>query len=108
MLVYGLREDALPSDDSLTEEELEVYGVNWAALWDEYVLHSVQEHNSNEGSTSWIGWTGPPAHLNEVPVEAPITTGTFNTTELDQEIERWAELQGEHPPFLQSGYMVLL
>jgi hypothetical protein len=95
MLVHGVRGDELPQDENFADEDLEVYGVDWAALQDEQVLQSVREHNSNDGSTSWIGQTGPPAHLNEVPLEAPITTEDFNTAELDQEMNRWTGLQGE-------------
>jgi hypothetical protein len=95
MLVHGVRGDELPQDETLTDEDLEAYGIDWAALRDEHVLQSVRECNSSEGSTSWVGQTGPPAHLNEVPLEAPIMTETFNTAELDQEMNRWAGLQGE-------------
>ncbi len=97
MLVHGVRGDQLPQDENLTEEEIEVYGIDWAALQDEQVLHSVHAHNSNEGSTSWIGHTGPPAHLNEVQLEAPITSEIFDTAEMDHRINNWAESQSEEP-----------
>jgi hypothetical protein len=32
MLVHGVRGDQVPQHDNLTEEEIEVYGVDWAAL----------------------------------------------------------------------------
>ena len=34
ILVHGLHGDGLPQDENLTDEELEVYGVDWAALRD--------------------------------------------------------------------------
>jgi len=48
--------------------------VEWEALHDDALLESRQENNHlDEGSTSWIGRTGPPPldQLNEVAVEPP-------------------------------------
>lgn len=71
MLVHGLRGHQL--SDKLSEEELEVYGIDWEALYDEGLLQSQQVNNSgDEESTSWIGRTGPPQNLNEVAVESRI------------------------------------
>ena len=95
MLVHGIRGDQLPQNESLTEEEIEIYGVDWAALRDEHILRSVRAHSSNEESTSWIGRTGPPAHLNEVSLDAPIIFETFNMAEFDQRINTWIESQTE-------------
>lgn len=65
----------------LSQEELEVYGVDWEALRDDTLLESRQENNSpEEDSTSWIGRNGPPERLNEVPVEPP--TGPFSSAEI--------------------------
>ncbi|KAJ7715589.1 hypothetical protein B0H16DRAFT_1434850 [Mycena metata] len=69
-LVHGARGHALVDD--LSEEELEVYGVDWEGLHDDTLLHSQRENNVAEmGWTSWLGRIGPPEHLNEVPVESP-------------------------------------
>ncbi|KAJ7722087.1 hypothetical protein B0H16DRAFT_1334865, partial [Mycena metata] len=58
--------------DDLSEEELEVYGVDWEGLHHNTLLHSQRENNTAEmGWTSWLVCVGPPEHLNEVPVESP-------------------------------------
>ena len=70
MMVYG-RGDSLPEEE-MSNEGIEIYGVNWEVLSDNQLLHSQGENNStNEGSTSWIGWTGSPQHLNKVPLYPP-------------------------------------
>ncbi|KAJ7046023.1 hypothetical protein C8F04DRAFT_1227305 [Mycena alexandri] len=69
-LVHGTHGHTLASD--LSEEELEVYSVDWEGLHDDTLLHSQRENNAEEtGWTSWLGRVGPPEHLNEVPVESP-------------------------------------
>ncbi|KAJ7030765.1 hypothetical protein C8F04DRAFT_961080 [Mycena alexandri] len=69
-LGHGTRGHALAVD--LSEEELEVYGVDWKGLHDDNPLHSQHKNNAEEtGWTSWLGRVGPPEHLNEVPVESP-------------------------------------
>ncbi|KAJ7036420.1 hypothetical protein C8F04DRAFT_954016, partial [Mycena alexandri] len=76
-LVHGTRGHALAAD--LSEEELEVYGVDWEGPHDDTLLHSQRENNAEEtGWTSWLGRVGPPEHLNEVPVESP--QGPFTPT----------------------------
>ncbi|KAF8235135.1 hypothetical protein L208DRAFT_1056934, partial [Tricholoma matsutake] len=71
-LVHGVRGDQLPHDDEMTEDDLEVLGIDWEALRDERLLTS-QQHNNDirEGSTSWLGRVGPPDNLNEVQVNTP-------------------------------------
>lgn len=72
MLVHGVRGADLL--DTMSPEELEVYGVDWEALREDRLLHSRQVNNgSNEEETSWIGQTGPPCNLNEVRVDSPPT-----------------------------------
>lgn len=74
MLVNGVRGDALASLDPMDGEELEVYGVDWEALHDDGLRANHASNNTHtEGWSSWIGQAGPPppAHLNEVNVEAP-------------------------------------
>ncbi|KAF7348849.1 hypothetical protein MVEN_01404900 [Mycena venus] len=76
MHVHGVR-----GTDLMTTEELEVFGVDWEALNDDAVLESRQDNNpSDEGSTSWVGHSGPPARLNEISVEPPV--GPFTDAEL--------------------------
>ena len=66
MIVHGVWGDQLPEDE-LSEEELEVNGVDWEGLQDDQLLWSQRENNStDEGWSSWVGQQGPPAHLNEV------------------------------------------
>ncbi|KAJ7017993.1 hypothetical protein C8F04DRAFT_978180 [Mycena alexandri] len=58
-LVHGAHGHALAAD--LSEEELEVYGVDWEGLHDVTLLHSQRENNAEEtGWTSWLGRVGPP------------------------------------------------
>lgn len=72
MFVHGVRGDQLPPEDSITGEELEVYGVDWQGLRDDQLLASLRANNPvNEGPTSWIGRTGPPEDLSEVSVDPP-------------------------------------
>lgn len=71
MYVHGVRGTQLP-DDNLTEEELEVFGVDWESLRDDDVLRSQQTNNSdNEGWTSWVGEVGPPPNLGGVVLNPP-------------------------------------
>ncbi|KAH9922729.1 uncharacterized protein B0H18DRAFT_879111 [Fomitopsis serialis] len=94
MLVHGVRGDQLP-EEALSEEELEVYGVDWEALREERLLHSHHANNAHDdGWSSWIGRSGPPEHMNEVPVQAledPALTNLSNTlAELRDVIHPWA------------------
>lgn len=71
MIVHGVRGDT-PTDTITSEEELEVYGLDWEALQDDTLRASHAANNPlSEGWTSWIGRTGPPEHLNEVSLESP-------------------------------------
>ncbi len=74
MLVHGVRGSRLPTpEEELTDEELEVYGVDWEGLDEAQLLLSLRQGApSNEASTSWIGRTGPPENLNEVHVDQPL------------------------------------
>lgn len=95
MLVHGARGHALPED--LSEDELEVYGVDWEGLHDEALLNSQRNNNTTEdGWTSWVGCVGPPEHLNEVPVESP--QGPFEPRELamlDHAVAPWRGLASD-------------
>ncbi|KAH8108647.1 hypothetical protein DFH11DRAFT_1516599 [Phellopilus nigrolimitatus] len=75
MLVHGVRGAQLPLNDlndHMSAEELEVFGVDWEGLQDDRLLHSQRLNNTaDEQSSSWIGRTGPPEHLNEVALDSP-------------------------------------
>ncbi|KAJ7714928.1 hypothetical protein B0H16DRAFT_1667180 [Mycena metata] len=85
-------EHALAAD--LSEEQLEVYGVDWEGLHNDTLLHSQRENIAGEtGWTSWLGQVGPSEHLNEVPVESP--QGPFypeQVTVLEAVIPQWCSL----------------
>ncbi|KAF8159047.1 hypothetical protein K438DRAFT_1441769, partial [Mycena galopus ATCC 62051] len=78
MYVNGVRGDQLPpEEEDLGEDELEVYGIDWQGLRDDGVLHSQAQNNlSTEGSSSWVGRTGPPPDLSQVIVQPPVGTLT--------------------------------
>ncbi|KAF6762164.1 hypothetical protein DFP72DRAFT_803030 [Ephemerocybe angulata] len=92
MIVHGVRGSQLPyEEDNLTDDELEVYGVDWEALRDDRLLNSLREHAADEPGTSWIGRQGPPDNLNEVtvnPPQAPSNASLLNT--LSTQISQWA------------------
>ncbi|KAJ7020748.1 hypothetical protein C8F04DRAFT_973698 [Mycena alexandri] len=82
MLVNGVRGNQLPPEEEMDEEELEVYGIDWAGLQDDTLLASQRANNSmGEGATSWVGRVGPPplADLSSVVVEPP--AGVFEDGE---------------------------
>ncbi|KAF8137807.1 hypothetical protein K438DRAFT_1639004 [Mycena galopus ATCC 62051] len=78
MYVNGVRGDQLPQEEEdLGEDELEVYGIDWQGLRDDNILHSQAQNNSTtEGSSSWVGHTGPPPDLSQVIVQPPVGTLT--------------------------------
>ncbi|KAJ7199943.1 hypothetical protein GGX14DRAFT_372621 [Mycena pura] len=74
MLVHGVRGNQLPDEEVLNEEELEVYGIDWAGLRDDDLLASQRTNNPTaEGATSWVGRVGPPplSDLSSVVVDSP-------------------------------------
>ena len=102
MMVYGVHGNLLPEEE-MNNEDIEVYGVNWEALSDNRLLCSQGENNStNEGSTSWIGQTGPPQHLNEVPVYPPLSD-VLTSDELlglSETVHPWYGLPDDENKFL--------
>ncbi|KAF8145629.1 hypothetical protein K438DRAFT_2028647 [Mycena galopus ATCC 62051] len=78
MYVNGVRGDQLPQEEEdLGKDKLEVYGINWQGLRDDNILHSQAQNNSTtEGSSSWVGHTGPPPDLSQVIVQPPVGTLT--------------------------------
>ena len=97
MLVHGIRGDILPNDD-MSQEELEVFGVDWEALRDENILRSQRDNNDLlEQPDTWLGRVGPPSNLNEVQVnapEAPLTVVEIQN--LDNIISSWIGLGDDH------------
>ncbi|KAF9504812.1 hypothetical protein BS47DRAFT_1401003 [Hydnum rufescens UP504] len=81
MAACGIRGNMLDEEDlqrvhmdSLAQEDLETYGVDWEALRDPIVSGAHLQNNPLvEGTTSWIGRVGPPDNLNEVRVDSPET-----------------------------------
>jgi hypothetical protein len=98
MFVHGIRGDQLPPADDITAEELEVFGIDWAAFREERVLQSLRENApAQEEATSWIGHTGPPAHLNEVPLDAPAVAVSADQLQPFQDsLELWMHTVGEN------------
>ncbi|KAJ7473885.1 hypothetical protein B0H11DRAFT_2429821 [Mycena galericulata] len=71
MHINGVRGNQLP-EDQISDEELEVFGIDWAGLRDDTLLQSQRQNNPlGEGATSWNGRVGPPAlaDLSSVIVE---------------------------------------
>ncbi|KAF8134701.1 hypothetical protein K438DRAFT_1911705 [Mycena galopus ATCC 62051] len=82
-LIYQLPQE----EEDLREDELEVYGIDWQGLCDDNVLHSQAQNNSTtEGSSSWVGLTGPPPDLSQVIVQPPVGTLTEEATDLSRMI----------------------
>ncbi|KAJ6505876.1 hypothetical protein C8R47DRAFT_1192483 [Mycena vitilis] len=74
MLANGVRGNQLPAEEVLSEEELEVYGIDWAGLRDDDLLASQRANNSmGEGASLWVVRVGPPplGDLSSVVVEPP-------------------------------------
>ncbi|KAJ3770384.1 hypothetical protein FB446DRAFT_647046 [Lentinula raphanica] len=88
MLTQGLRGDSL-DQFSMSEEELEVFGVDWEGLQDSVLLRSLRRNYAHEqGSSTWFGQCGPPDQLNEVEVEPPSDSMTADDARLMEEVLR--------------------
>ncbi|KAJ7572189.1 hypothetical protein C8J56DRAFT_771085 [Mycena floridula] len=85
--VNGVRGHAL----DLNNDELEVYGIDWDGLNLDEIRESQRRNNpQGEDSTSWVGRTGPPPHLNEVQVEPPmVDLAEDSLSGLYNEVEQW-------------------
>ncbi|KAJ3730382.1 hypothetical protein C8R42DRAFT_568622, partial [Lentinula raphanica] len=71
MLVHGIRGNSL-NDFAMTDQELELFGIDWEGLEDEDLVQSLrQNYVHEEGASTWLGRHGPPPVLNEVQVEPP-------------------------------------
>lgn len=71
MLVQGMRGD-LVDQFSMSDEELEVFGVDWEGLQDETLLQALhRNYAQEEGTSTWHGYHGPPPNLNHMQVDLP-------------------------------------
>ena len=96
-MVYGVRGDSLPEEE-MSDEDIEIYSVDWEVLSDDRLLCSQVENNStNEGLTSWISWTAPPQHLNEVSVYPPSSDELLGLAET---VHPWYGLPDDENKFL--------
>ena len=96
MFVHGIRGSQLLPANNMTLEELEVFGIDWPAFREESLLQSLRENApAEEEATSWIGQTGPPAHLNEVLLHAPDVDVPADQLQLFQNsLEQWMDVAG--------------
>ncbi|KAJ3966380.1 hypothetical protein EV361DRAFT_1013945 [Lentinula raphanica] len=82
MLAHGVRGDRL-DQFAMSDEELEVFGVDWEGLRDDALLQSLRQNYAHEQeANTWHGQHGPPEHLNEVEVEPPSNSMTFDEIQL--------------------------
>ena len=73
-----------------------MYGVDWAALNDDHIVRSVQTSTpQNNGAVSWIGRTGPPDNLNEVPLFSPTAPITDDFSDFDTAMALWMQTTGD-------------
>ena len=92
MITSGIWGDFI--SESMSDEELEVYCIDWAAYHNEQVLRSVREHSVDEPATSWIGQSGPPPHLNEEPFYSPVCPSVDDTEQFEQGVAAFFEGNG--------------
>ena len=58
--------------ESLPDEEIEIFGVDWEALDDNTVRQNIMANNiSNGDGSSWIRRNGPPAQLGGIELDGP-------------------------------------
>ncbi|KAJ3742284.1 hypothetical protein EV360DRAFT_57760 [Lentinula raphanica] len=70
-LVHGVRGNNL-ENFSMSDRELEDFGIDWEALEDEDLVQSLRGNYAHEeGASTWLGRHGPPLNLNEVQVDPP-------------------------------------
>ncbi|KAF8182176.1 hypothetical protein K438DRAFT_1767502 [Mycena galopus ATCC 62051] len=102
--IDGVRGDQLPQEEEgLSEDKLEVYGIDWQGLCNDNILHSHAQNNSTtEGSSSWVGHTGPPPDLSQVIVQPPV--GTLTEEEVTDLYNSFSHLIGS----AEDGDVILL
>jgi hypothetical protein len=99
MLVHGLHGSHLPgqNEENMTDEELEVYGVDWEALQNDRILESVRQNGrSDTNTTSWIGRVGPPDNWNEVSLSPPDAPSIDSPVIFDSTLTAWITAQGQN------------
>ncbi|KAF8142276.1 hypothetical protein K438DRAFT_1784888 [Mycena galopus ATCC 62051] len=90
-------------EEDLGKDELEVYGIDWQGLRGNNILHSQAQNNSTtEGSSSWVGHTGPPPDLSQVIVQPPV--GTLTEEEATDLYNSFSHLIGS----AEDGDIILL
>ncbi|KAJ6448497.1 hypothetical protein C8R45DRAFT_850309, partial [Mycena sanguinolenta] len=94
MFINGVRGDQLPpEEEGLDDDELEVYGIDWQGLREDGILHSQAQNNRrDEGSSSWLGRTGPPTDLSQVDVQPP--PGTLTDAQVEHLYHSFSHLIG--------------
>lgn len=65
---------------SMSDDELEVFGVDWEGLQDETLLRALRRNYANEEGSTWHGRQGPSPVLHEVRVDPP--SGPLTTTQI--------------------------
>jgi hypothetical protein len=97
MLVHGVRGDQINQEptNEMSEEELEVFGIDWEGLADDTILESRHANNGiGEGWSSWVGRVGPPTDLNEVRLESPhAPLHPEQIVALDRALSQWTNSQ---------------
>ncbi|KAJ3976269.1 hypothetical protein EV361DRAFT_968846 [Lentinula raphanica] len=80
MLVHGFRGNN-PDEFSMSDQELEDFGVDCEDLQDEQLLRALRRNYAHEeGASTWLGRHGPPPILNEVQVDPP--SGSMTTEDI--------------------------
>ncbi|KAJ3969612.1 hypothetical protein EV361DRAFT_803544 [Lentinula raphanica] len=91
MIANGIRGGSL-DEVTMTNEELEMFGVDWEGLRDDNLLTLLRRNYEHEGSGSWLGQRGPPPELNRVVVDPP--TSLFTPEQLafmDEQLSRFEQ-----------------
>ncbi|KAJ3832819.1 hypothetical protein F5878DRAFT_547592 [Lentinula raphanica] len=96
MLAHGLRGDSL-DQFAMSDEELEVFGVDWEGLRDDALLNSLRQNYAHEqGINTWFGQHGPPPQLNMVEVEPPSGSMTADDIQrMDGELDSFPQSSNE-------------
>ncbi|KAF8218146.1 hypothetical protein K438DRAFT_1747368 [Mycena galopus ATCC 62051] len=90
-------------EEDFGEDDVEVYGIDWQGLCDDDVLHlQAQNNSSTEGSSSWVGHTGPPPDLSQVIGQPPM--GTLAEEEATKLYNSFSHLIGS----AEDGDIILL
>ncbi|ESK83233.1 hypothetical protein Moror_3271 [Moniliophthora roreri MCA 2997] len=80
MLVCGWRGGSL-EDHRMSQEELEVFGINWKGLHDDVLLQQICQEYVEDGADSWLRRQGPPLKTSRVPLDNPANPFTEDQTQ---------------------------